>query len=121
MVSGGWAEFDVADWEYDRVIFYGGWVMKFFAMLAVTALMFSGMAVSAEAQWGYRPVRVSPRYPVRVYSPRYVTPVSQAPVRVSRSPVVVYEPMNVVYSRRRPILGGYSVRVRPAYRRMVMW
>ena len=95
--------------------------MKLFVMSSLVVLMFSAMAVSAEAQWGYRPVRVSPRYPVRVYSSRYVTPVSQAPVRVSRSPVVVYEPMNVVYSRRRPILGGYSVRVRPAYRRMVMW
>ncbi|WP_131818421.1 hypothetical protein [Planctopirus hydrillae] len=95
--------------------------MKLLAMLAMTALMFSGMGAVAEAQWGYRPVRVNPRYPVRVSTPSYFVPVSQEPVRVSRSPRVVYEPMNVVYSRRRPILGGYSVRVRPAYRRMVMW
>jgi hypothetical protein len=95
-------------------------MMKQFALFVVMALMLSSQSGSAEAQWSYRPVRVSPRYQV-MSSPRYAMPVSQGSVRVSQGPMVVYQPKNVVYSRRRPILGGYSVRVRPAYRRMVIW
>lgn len=102
--------------------------MKLSALFALTMLATSLMAVHAEAQWSYRPVQVTPRYQVRVNSPRYAPPVTQRPVyfapgpaRVSSGPRVVYEPKNVVYSRRRPILGGYSVRVRPAYRRTVIW
>jgi hypothetical protein len=82
--------------------------MRRFVISLFTATILVFFAQAAEAQWGrryYRPVMVAP-----------------APVaRVARGPVVVYQPTTVVYSRRRPILGGYSVRTRPAYRRTVVW
>lgn len=74
---------------------------KFFAVMMIVACL----AEAAEAQWVYRPVAVAPRGVTRVY----------------RRPTVFYQPTTMVYSRRRPILGGYSVRTRPAYRRTVVW
>lgn len=79
--------------------------MKRFATLILTVLMFSSLFSSAEAQWVYRPVMVAPRPAVRVY----------------RQPTVIYQPTTVVYSRRRPVLGGYSVRTRPGFQRTVVW
>jgi hypothetical protein len=82
--------------------------MKTFAMYFVTVAMLVGSAQVANAQWVrryYRPVVVAPQPTVRVY----------------RRPTVFYQPTTVVYSRRRPILGGYSVRTVPAYRRTVVW
>jgi hypothetical protein len=79
--------------------------MKFFAILVLAVLMFSTAPPTAEAQWGYRPVVVAPR----------------PAMRVDRQPTVFYQPTTVVYSRRRPILGGYSVRTRPGVQRTVVW
>ncbi|HWL09299.1 MAG TPA: hypothetical protein VNQ76_12905 [Planctomicrobium sp.] len=79
--------------------------MKHFAMFVLAVLMFSSLPSAAEAQWTYRPVMVAPRAPMRMY----------------RRPMVVYRPTTVVYSRRRPVIGGYSVRVRPRYQRTVIW
>ncbi|SFH55862.1 hypothetical protein [Planctomicrobium piriforme] len=84
--------------------------MKRFGMLVLFVLMFSALPSSAKAQWVYRPVMVAPTQPVRMYQRVYY-----------RRPMVVYQPTRVVYSRRRPVIGGYSVRTRPAYRRTVIW
>ena len=82
--------------------------VKQFAFSVVTVVVVLIFAQAAEAQWGrryYRPMVVAPQPVTRVY----------------RAPMVVYQPTTVVYSRRRPILGGYSVRTRPGFQRTVAW
>lgn len=72
----------------------------------VAALLIAG---TAQAQW----VR-------RYYHPVFV-PAPQPVVRVSRAPIVVYQPTTVVTTRQRPILGGTVTHARPGYRRVVVW
>jgi hypothetical protein len=83
--------------------------MKRIVFAIFTFVMIALLTSTAEAQWMYR----------RSYRPVVVAPQPMMPVY--RRPTVVYQPTSVVYSRRRPILGGYSVRTRPAYRRTVVW
>ncbi len=88
--------------------------MKRFALSIFAVMALFVLAPEAKAQWvqTYRPVYR------RVYQPMFVAP----PVtRVYRAPMVVYQPSTVVYSRRRPILGGTVVNTRPTYRRTVIW
>ena len=79
--------------------------VKRLALSVAVCAMVWFFSQAAEAQWVYRPVMVAPR---------------PAPVMV-RQPMVVYQPTTVVYQRRRPILGGYSVRTRPGVQRTVVW
>ena len=79
--------------------------MKRLALSVAVCAMVWFFSQAAEAQWLYRPVMVAPQ---------------PAPVMV-RQPMVVYQPTTVVYQRRRPILGGYSVRTRPGVQRTVVW
>jgi hypothetical protein len=82
--------------------------MKRFLISVVAVVMGALLAQEAEAQW----VR-------RYYQPMFVSP---PPVtRVYRAPIVTYQPSTVVYTRRRPILGGTVVRTLPGYRRSVVW
>lgn len=85
--------------------------MKQLAFLVVATVVLAVSANSAEAQFFYRRAVVAPApAPVIVRQPVVV-----------RQPTVFYQPTTVVYSRRRPILGGYSVRTRPGYNRTVVW
>lgn len=79
--------------------------MKRVAIAFAVAVILAFLTEAASAQFLYRRTVVAPPPPVVVH----------------RGPAVVYQPTTVVYSRRRPILGGYSVRTRPAYRRTVVW
>jgi len=80
--------------------------MKRLAVSIVAAVIFVSLAETSSAQFFYRRTVVAPPPPMVV---------------ANRGPMVVYQPTTAVYSRRRPILGGYSVRTRPAYRRTVVW
>jgi hypothetical protein len=86
--------------------------MKRVAISIVALMMLTLFTDSADAQWARRYYR-------RYYRPVLVAP--QPMMRVHRRPTVVYQPTTVVYSRRRPILGGYSVRTRPGFQRTVVW
>lgn len=64
---------------------------------------------AAQAQW------------VRRYYHPLVVPAPQPVMRVSRAPVVVYQPTTVVTTRHRPILGGTVTHTQRGYQRVVVW
>ena len=75
----------------------------FFSEVAQAQWVTPGVVVAPQVQWVTPGVVVAP------------TPV----VRMYRAPVVAYQPMTVVTSRRRPILGGTVIRTNRGYRRVV--
>jgi hypothetical protein len=83
--------------------------MKRFVLIQFTIIAVLLITNAAQAQW----VR-------RYYHPVFV-PAPQPVMRVSRAPVVVYQPTTVVTTRHRPILGGTVTHARPGYRRVVVW
>lgn len=83
--------------------------MKRFVLIQFTFVAAMLIAGTAQAQWARR-----------YYRPVFV-PAPQPVVRVSRAPVVVYQPTTFVTTRHRPILGGTVTHAHRGYQRVVVW